>query len=59
MDAATPHRNPDFKQCMGSSYDTRVIIIPGGLTPLVQPADVCWNKSIKAKIKKYWVEMER
>ena len=35
---------------------TQVIIIPGGLTPLVQPADHSWNRSVKSKIRKYWAD---
>ena len=56
MDSATPHMNLEFRNSMAKNYGTKVIIIPGGLTPLVQPADVSWNRSIKSKVRQYWVE---
>lgn len=31
-------------------------VIPGGLTPLVQPADVCWNKPYKAAYREQYDE---
>ena len=32
----------------------KVVIIQGGMTPLLQPADVCWNFLVKNKIKEFW-----
>ena len=56
MDSATPHINSDFRKSMAEKYDTKVLIIPGGLTPLIQPMDVSINKAIKASIKKSWAK---
>jgi hypothetical protein len=53
--SATSHRNSDFKN-MGKNYDTKIEIIPSGMIPLLQPADVSWNKSVKTSVKKQWRE---
>jgi hypothetical protein len=56
FDSATSHRNSDFKNIMAKNYDTKVEIIPRGMTPLLQPADVSWNKSVKTSVKRQWRE---
>jgi hypothetical protein len=59
FDSATPHRNSEFKNVMAKNYDTKVEIIPAGMTPLIQPADVSWNKSVKTSVKNQWREWIR
>jgi hypothetical protein len=56
LDSATPHRNSEFKKTMAINYDTNVVIIPGGMTPILQPADVSWNRSLKSNVNNYWVQ---
>jgi hypothetical protein len=56
MDSATAHRRKEIKQILKTHYNTAVEIIPGGMTPLIQPADVSWNRPIKASIKRQWNE---
>lgn len=55
-DSATPHRNSLFKNIMAKNFDTKIEIIPGGMTPLLQPADVSWNKTVKRSVKRQWRE---
>jgi hypothetical protein len=56
IDSATPHRNIGFKKSMAKYNDTKVEIIPSGMTPLIQPADLSWNRSVKSSIKRQWSE---
>ena len=36
--------------------DTTLAVIPGGLTSLLQPLDVCLNKPFKDRLRKMWIE---
>ncbi len=56
IDSVTPHRNVEFKKSMAKHNDTKVEIIPSGMTPLIQPADLSWNHSVKSSIKRQWSE---
>jgi hypothetical protein len=56
IDSATPHRSLAFEKSMAKNNDTKVEIIPAGMTPLLQPADVSWNRSVKASVKRMWSE---
>ena len=38
-------------------YNTTVAVIPGGMTPLLQPADSYWNKTFKSAMKHRWLEL--
>ena len=35
---------------------TTLVVIPGGLTSILQFIDVCLNKPLKNNIRKYWSE---
>jgi hypothetical protein len=37
-------------------YNTTVAVIPGGMTPLLQPADSHWNKTFKSAMKRRWLD---
>lgn len=39
-----------------SRRQTDVTFIPGGCTPLAQPADVSWNAPFKSALRKQWTE---
>ena len=54
LDSWRPHRKPEFIRKMSVHYDTQVMIIPGGMTPVLQPADISWNRPVKLKIKELW-----
>ena len=41
-----------FKQ----HYNTEVAIIPGRMTPVLQPADVHWNKPFKTTMREKWIQ---
>lgn len=56
MDSAKPHLKTTVKSSFKQHYKTELAIIPGGLTPLLQPADVHWNKTFKSEIRNSWCE---
>ncbi|XP_054167207.1 uncharacterized protein LOC128964604 [Oppia nitens] len=56
MDSALAHTRDEIKDHFYNKCDTKVMIIQGGMTPLLQPADVSWNRPIKAKISAKWRE---
>ena len=37
-------------------HNTHVSVIPGGLTSLVQPLDVCLNKPFKDRLRRLWTD---
>lgn len=42
MDSATSHTEKSVMSSFKQHYATAIAIIPGGMTPLLQPADVAW-----------------
>lgn len=56
MDSAKPHLKTTVKSSFKQHYKTELVIIPGGLTPLLQPADVHWNKTFKSEMRNLWSE---
>ena len=52
LDSATAHRNFEFKKFMAKNNDIKVEIIPGGMTPILQPADLSWNRSVKSSVRR-------
>lgn len=53
MDSFEGHKTKSIKEkCQEMNID--LAIIPGGLTSLVQPLDVCLNKPFKDRMRKKW-----
>lgn len=59
MDSAPAHLKNTTKTSFKQHYNTSLSVIPGGLTPLLQPADVVWNKPFKAAMRKHWEDWLR
>ena len=59
LDEASVHKIPEIKKSLELS-ETKVMMIPGGLTRYLQPLDVSINKPFKDGIRKkyneYWLE---
>ena len=49
------HRCAEVKN-KADKLKTTLAIIPGGLTSILQPLDVCLNKPFKDNVYKYWLE---
>ena len=58
MDSAKAHMNTEIREYLSRECGTKVEIMEGGMTPLLQPADVSWNRSVKNKIKDLWGKMD-
>ncbi|RWS23637.1 pogo transposable element with KRAB domain-like protein [Leptotrombidium deliense] len=54
MDSHKAHLTDDLKKSYNRWYNTDLCIVPGGMTPLLQPADVSYNKSFKSIMKGLW-----
>ncbi|RWR99058.1 pogo transposable element with KRAB domain-like protein, partial [Dinothrombium tinctorium] len=54
MDSFRAHKTDEVKKSLKNFYNTDVCIVPGGMTPILQPADVCYNRSFKSKLKELW-----
>ncbi|RWS19796.1 pogo transposable element with KRAB domain-like protein [Leptotrombidium deliense] len=50
MDSKSAHLSEDLKSSYSKWYNTD--IVPGGMTSLIQPADVMYNKSFKCNTKR-------
>ena len=53
LDHAPPHRKALLTDSM-IDYGITHRLIPSRMTNLVQPADVCWFKTIKAQYQRRW-----
>ena len=51
LDSAPFHLKKTVLSSFKQHYNTDVGFIPGGMTPLLQPVDVHWNKSFKTAMK--------
>jgi hypothetical protein len=56
MDSASSHTRKTVLSSFKQHYSTTAAIIPGGMTPLLQPADVVWNKPFKTKMRQRWID---
>ena len=56
LDSWRPHKDKDFITKLKEENGVEIVIILGGMTPLLQPADITWNKEVKRKFKDYWRE---
>ena len=58
FDSATSHTKKTVLSSFRQHYSTKVaiIIIPGGMTPVLQPADVRLNKPFKAAMRDKWLD---
>ncbi|XP_062517303.1 uncharacterized protein LOC134192574 [Corticium candelabrum] len=56
MDSATSHLKKTVISSFKQHYNTEVAIIPGGMTPVLQPADVHWNKPFKTTMREKWIQ---
>ncbi|RZJ99490.1 MAG: hypothetical protein EOO43_26260 [Flavobacterium sp.] len=50
-DSFAPHKSENIVQCLQETYDTEVVIIPGGCTSVVQPLDLGINKPMKDRLR--------
>jgi len=50
-DSFAPHKTKKIVDNLINEYDTDVLIIPGGCTPVLQPLDVGINKPVKDKLR--------
>ena len=41
---------------MKNHYNTHMVVIPGGCTAILQPANVSWNKPFKAAFREKYEE---
>lgn len=51
MDALPTHKDPVLLQNMDKLNIAEVAIISGGVTKVLQPADVCYNKTFKQNMR--------
>ncbi len=56
LDRALCHTKRSVLPSFQQHYNTDVAVVPGGMTPLLQPADVSRNKPFKSLIKEKWLE---
>ena len=54
MDSFRAHIKKSLLKNLKRLHKTDVAIVPGGMTPLIQPLDVAINRSIKAKFSAKW-----
>ena len=45
-----------YKTVLWEDHNTDIAVIPGGLTSIVQPLDVCLNKPFKDHLRSKWSE---
>ena len=55
-DSATSHLQKTVLSSFRQHYSTVVAVIPGGMTPVLQPADVSWNRPFKTSMREKWLQ---
>jgi hypothetical protein len=55
FDSATSHVKKTVLSSLKQHYATTSVVIPGGMTPLLQPADVSWNRPFKCLMRDKWL----
>lgn len=56
MDRHASHVHESTKAALKTRHNTAVQLIPPGMTCVLQPVDVSWNKSMKSKVRAMWDE---
>ena len=54
LDSFEAHKTEQVKRSF-KSENTDLAVIPGGLTSVLQPLDVCLNKPFKDRVKQKWM----
>ena len=54
LDSFRCHKSAAVKQLLRDSHRTRLAIIPGGMTSMLQPLDVSVNKPMKVMLQEKW-----
>ena len=54
LDAFEAHKTEQVKRSL-KSENTDLAVIPGGLTSVLQPLDVCLNKPFKDRVRQRWM----
>src|ERR1700730_4671551 len=55
LDAHAAHITKDAKDTFAKDH-TDIAVIPGGLTPHLQPLDFTINRSFKARLREFWTD---
>ena len=50
------HTKKTVLSSLKEHYSTKLAVIPGGMTSLLQPVDICWNKPFKAAMRDKWLD---
>ena len=58
-DRHASHMNKTVLSALKRHHQTTAVFIPPGLTPIVQPCDVSWNKPFKSAMREKWQEWLR
>lgn len=54
MDRHRSHTFDDTVKTLKQQHNTDVSFVPGGMTSLLQPCDVTWNKPLKDRVREKW-----
>lgn len=58
LDSAPIHTSPGIKEKI-ENLDTDLVLIPGGCTSILQPADVSWMSPFKSALRREWASFIR
>ena len=54
LDRHASHLHRDVLSAMSQQHQTRALFVPPGMTPILQPCDVSWNKPFKDAMRRKW-----